>query len=238
MAVAVQPVKFQAPPEVSGSGTTGSVAYNTQAGYAGNLAYSIRGLQAATKFDDHVNGDPACGFNQANPDANVTAGNATVNTFTTPAGSNYIRFQTFQSDASAAAHDLDLYVYRAPPAPAPEVYVLVNLSGGPDASEVGNTTSAGSLTTGARFKAYVHGCRVDAGGGDFTLFAWALTGSPSNPFTTVPTPQAVAIGQSIPTTFGWSGLPAGNRYLGRVLYVDPAVPTTAMAATVVGASTR
>lgn len=237
MPVAIQPVKFQAPTEVSGTGTSSSITFNTKSGYDGNLTYSIRGLQAATTFDNHVGGDPACSFNAANPDANVAAGNATVNTFTTPAGSSYIRFQTFQSDASAAVHDLDLYVYRAPPAPAPEVYVPVNLSGGPDANEVVNTTSSGSLTTGARFKVYVHGCTVDAGGGDFTLFAWALTGSASNPFTTVPAPQAVTIGQSIPTTLGWTDLPVGNRYLGRVLYVDP-VPNAAMAATVVGVSTR
>jgi hypothetical protein len=236
MPVAVQPVKFQAPPEVSGTGGTDSITFTTKAGYTGTLAYSIRGLQAAAKFDNHVNGDPACSFNTADPNSMVAAGTATVSTFTTPAGSNFIRFQTFQSDAAASVKDLDMYVYRA--APGSSSYALIAASGGPDASEVVNTTSTGSLTTGAQFRVYVHGCSVDAGGGDFTLFAWALTGSPSNPFTTVPAPEAVTIGQSIPTTLGWSGLPAGNRYLGRVLYVDSAVPTTAMAATVVGVSTR
>ena len=129
-----------------------------------------------------------------------------------------------------------MFVYRAPPASSN--YPLIATSGGPDANEVVNTTSAGSLTTGAQFKVYVFGCNVAAGGADFTLFAWALTSASSNPFTTVPAPQAVSIGQVIPTTFGWTGLPLGNRYLGRVLYVDPAVPATAMAATVIGVSTR
>ena len=40
----------------------------------------------------------------------VAAGHATVTTFTTPASASYIRFQTFASDASAAAHDLDMFV--------------------------------------------------------------------------------------------------------------------------------
>ena len=167
----------------------------------------------------------------------VTAGTATVNSFTTPASpatTNYIRFQTFQADATASAHDLDMFVYRA--APGSSTYALIATSGGPDANEVVNTTSTGSLTPGAQFKVYVHGCNVDAGGGDFTLFAWALTTAASNPFTTVPSPQAVTIGQTIPTTLGWSGLPAGNRYLGRVQYVDPAVPTAVMASTVIGVS--
>ncbi len=241
MPVVVRPVKFQAPTELSGSGTTGSVTYTTKSGYNGDLTYSIHGLQAATKFENHVNGDPTCTFNTADPDAMVTAGTATVNSFTTPASpatTNYIRFQTFQADASASAHDLDMFVYRFNPDPAVNAWQLILTSGGPDANEVANTTSAASLTPGAQFKVYVHGCGVDAGGGDFTLFAWAVTNPASNPFTTVPSPQAVTIGQTIPTTLGWSGLPAGNRYLGRVQYVDPAVPTAVMASTVIGVSTR
>jgi hypothetical protein len=236
MPVAIQPVRFSAPSEVSGSGASGSVTYSTKAGYAGTLTYpSIRGLQAATKFDNHVNGDPACAFNTANPDSMVSAGTATVNSFTTPADASFIRFQTFGSDATAAAKDLDLFVYRA--APGSSTYVLVLTSGGPDANEVASSTSAGSLTPGAQFKVYVHGCGVDAGGAEFTLFAWALTGSASNPFTSVPASHSVAIGQVDATTFGWSGLPLGNRYLGRVLYGDGAV-TFATPVTQITVSTR
>jgi hypothetical protein len=234
--VVVQPVKFQAPVEVAGSGASSSLSYNVKSGFNGNLIHSIRGLQEATKFDNHVNGDPACGFDTANPDAAVANGTATLNTFTTPANARMIRFQTFQSDASASAHDLDMFVYRAPPASS--TYSLVLTSGGPDANEVATSTSAGSLTAGAQFKIYVLGCGVDAGGGDFTLFAWGLTTTPSNAFTGVPADQAVTIGQGITETFTWSGLPAGNRYLGRVQYVDAAAPTAVMATTVLEVSTR
>jgi hypothetical protein len=237
MPVVVQPVRFAAPSEVTGSGTTGSLTYSTKAGYTGTLTYpSIRGLQAATKFDNHVNGDPACNFNTANPDSMVAAGTATLSTFTTPADASFIRFQTFQSDASASVSDLDMFVYRAPPGSS--AYALVLTSGGPDASEVASSTSAGSLTAGAQFKVYIHGCSVGAGGGDFTLFAWALTGTASNPFTPpLPASHAVAIGQSDATTFNWSGLPAGNRYLGRVVYGDGA-STFATPTTQIEVSTR
>jgi hypothetical protein len=236
MPVVIQPVRFAAPSEVTGSGTTGSLTYTTKAGYTGTLTYpSIRGLQAATKFDNHVNGDPACAFNTADPDSMVTAGTATVSQFTTPAGASFIRFQTFQSDATPSAKDLDMFVYRAPPGSS--TYTLVLASGGPDSNEVASSTSAGSLTEGAQFKVYIHGCSVDAGGGDFTLFAWALTGSASNPFTATPVTHTVAIGQIDDTTFGWDGLPAGNRYLGRVLYGDGAV-TFATPITQISVSTR
>jgi Zn-dependent metalloprotease len=229
------PVEFQAPAEVAGSGTAGSLTYTATSEYAGGLTYAIRGLQAAVKFDNHVGGDAACSFDTTNPDANVAAGFATVNSFVTPLGASYIRFQTFASDVGAAAHDLDMYVYRAPAGSSS--YTLIASSGGPDPSEVVNATSGASLA-GAQFKVYVHGCSVDAGGADFTLFAWALTGSSSNPFSTVPASQAVTVGQDVPTTFGWSGLPAGNRYLGRVTALDPAAPIPAMANTVIEVSTR
>jgi hypothetical protein len=128
-----------------------------------------------------------------------------------------------------------MFVYRA--APGSSSYALVLTSGGPDANEVTSSTSAGSLTAGAQFKVYVHGCNVDAGGGNFTLFACALTGTASNPFTSVPSSHAVSIGQTDATTFGWSGLPAGNRYLGRVLYGDGA-STFAAPTTQIEVSTR
>ena len=42
----------------------------------------------------------------------------------------------------------------------------------------------------------------------------------------------------IPTTFGWTSLPAGNRYLGRVQTFDPLAPTVAMSTTLVFVNTR
>ena len=236
MPVAIQPVKFQAPTEVSGSGTDSSLTFNTKSGYDGNLQYSIRGLEPATKFENTVNGDAACEFDTAKPDDMVATGIATVNEFTTPSAASYIRFQTFQSDASAAAKDLDMFVYRYNA--ATDKWDLILTSGGPDANEVANTTSAASLTAGAKFRAYVHGCTVGPGPGTFTLFAWAVRNPAANPFTTVPSPHGVTIGQVDATTLGWSGLTAGNRYLGRVQYVDTAVPTAAMASTVIAVSTR
>jgi hypothetical protein len=199
--VAIQPVKFAAPVEVSASGASGSLNLNAKAGYTGNLGYSIQGLQAATKFVTHVGGDPSCNFNTANPDAMVAAGYATVSEFTTPANASYIRFQTFASDAGAAAHDLDMFAYRATPA-AGAPYLLAATSGGPDQNEVVNSTSTGGLTAGAKWKVYVHGCSVDAGGADVTLFAWGLTASASNPFSAVPAPQAVSIDQLLSRHFG------------------------------------
>ena len=142
MAVAIRPVKFQAPAEVSGTGTTSSLTYNARSGYAGNLQYVFRGLSAADATSRTLGTDPACDFDTANPDAMVAAGKANVSTFMTPANANYVRFQTFAADASASAHDLDMFVYRAA-APARSTFALLATSGGPDANEfVGSTSTA------------------------------------------------------------------------------------------------
>jgi hypothetical protein len=230
--VVVQPVKLAAPAEVNGSGTTGTLSYDVKSGFGGTLSRTIRGIQVAGTFPHHVNGDPGCSFDTANPDAAVTAGTASVDTFTTPANARYIRFQTFQSDVSASVHDLDMFVYRTS---SPTTLLA---SGGPDASEVVSTNSTGSLASGSTFKVYVFGCGVDAGGGDFTLFAWAgantVTTTPSDAWTTPPPSSTVTVGQTLSETFSWSSLPAGNRYLARVTYGDPA----AITATNIELSTR
>ena len=81
MLVAIRPVKFQAPAEVSATGTTGSVTYNQRSGFNGSISYVFRGLQAAADPSVKTLGtDPACAFNTANPDGVVTAGKANVST--------------------------------------------------------------------------------------------------------------------------------------------------------------
>jgi hypothetical protein len=235
--VVVQPTKLKAPTEVTGSGTSGSVEYNVSSGYAGSLNRVIRGLQAATKFDNTVNGDAACSFDTTKPDDSVAAGTATVSTFTVPASSKYLRFQTFQADSSASVHDLDMYLYYK--GPAASSFSFLTVSGGPDASEVISTSSATFNAEGGTFKVYVHGCGVDAGGGSFTLFAWSVTDPPSDPFADTPaSPTAVTIGQTLTETFSWENLASGNRYLGRVSYSDPAASTPPLPSTVIAVSTR
>ena len=180
--VAIQPVKFAAPVEVTASGDVGQPEPEREVGVHGQPRVLDLRPPGGGGDDAARRGRPGVQLQHREPDAMVAAGYATVTTFITPPSANYIRFQTFASDAGAAAHDLDMFVVpRGARRRAP--YVLVATSGGPDQNEVVNSTSAGGLTAGAKFKVYVHGCSVDAGGADVTLFAWALTTPASNPFT-------------------------------------------------------
>jgi hypothetical protein len=232
--VVVQPVKLAAPTQVDGTGAAGSLTYNVKAGFNGTLTTAVLGLQAADKRDRTVNGDPACGFDTANPDAAVANGTATVDDFTTPAGSGYARFQTFQADVSSTVHDLDMFVYRADPATGK--YALLATSGGPDASEFVGSTSSLLTAAGTKLKVYILGCGVD-GSGSFPLYAWFVpTTSPSNAFTATPVAsQAVTVGQTVPLTYSWAGLAADNRYLGRVTHTDG---SASIGATLIQVSTR
>jgi len=237
MAVAIRPVKFQAPADVSATGTSGSVTYNQRSGFNGSISYVFRGLQAAADPSVKTLGtDPACDFNTATPDAMVAAGKANVSTFTTPANVNYVRFQTFAADASASAHDLDMFLYRA--APGSSTFSLLATSGGPDANEFIASTSTLLTTAGTQFKVYVHACGVDAPGGSYVLNTWAMTTPSSNPFTAFPGTTPVTVGQVVPATFSWAGLAPGNRYLGRVQAFDSAIPGTQLAQTLVVVNTR
>jgi fibronectin type III domain protein/subtilase family protein len=234
--VVVQPVKLAAPTQVDGAGAAASAAYNVKSGFAGTLTTAAIGLQAADKRDDTVNGDPSCGFDTANPDAAVANGTATVDDFTTPANTGYARFQTFQADVSSTVHDLDMFVYRADPMTGK--FALLASSGGPDANEFVGSTSSLLTASGTKLKVYILGCGVD-GNGSFPLYAWFVPKtSPSNAFTATPAAtQAVTVGQTIPLTFSWSGLAAGNRYLGRVTYSDGS-PAGIPGTTLIQVSTR
>ena len=238
MAVAIRPVKFQAPAEASGTGTTGSLTYNARSGYAGNLQYVFRGLSAADATSRTLGTDPACDFNTATPDANVAAGKANVSTFVTPANANYVRFQTFAADASASAHDLDMFVYRAPSPGVEHVRASRDQRGAgrervrrhdrpvltsPRAPVQGVHPRLRRGRTGREL-------RAELVGDDVALEQPVQRRSrPLRP---------VTVGQVIPTTFGWTNLPAGNRYLGRVQTVDPLAPTVAMSTTLVFVNTR
>ena len=147
-----------------------------------------------------------------------------------------------------------MFAYRATPA-AGAPYVLVATSGGPDQNEVVNSTSVGGLTAGAKWRVYVHGCSVAGSSRPIACASLPISASNISPRpakaasyhttasdTVAPSSSPRAQGGTrtklSTATASAAGLPAGNRYLGRVIYVDPGPPATGMAATTVAVSTR
>ena len=120
-----------------------------------------------------------------------------------PAGMTYARFSLFDSD-TAPASDLDIVVYRGG--------VAVGSSGGGTSDEEVNFVDpiAGTYTV------LVDGYAT-ANPSTFTLFAWAL-GSADEGNMTVSAPASATLGTTGTIGLTFSGLTAGTKYLGSVVY--------------------
>ena len=165
-----------------------SGGYNVTFGYTGAFTATARGLVPA-----------------ATAAGSVALGGAVDFPITLPAGLSYARFSLFDADVSQAS-DIDLEVYN----PAG---TLVGASGGATSAEEVNllNPAAGTYTVRAV------GFAVPVGSANFTLFSWALGTTPAGNMT-VTAPANAVIGQTGAIGISTSGLAAGTRYLGSVVY--------------------
>ena len=133
------------------------------------------------------------------------ATNGTVDfTVTIPAGMSHARFSLFDSEVSQAS-DLDMEVYLNG--------TLVGSSGGPTTAEQVNLVNPAAGTYTVRVVGYA----VPNGAATFTLSRWLL-GTTSAGNMTVSAQATAVTGQSGTVTLTTSGLAAGTRYLGSVVY--------------------
>ncbi len=216
--IAVRPVAIAAPAAVAVTGTAGSRTWQVTPGYTGTLATRVDGLvPATTQVSTHADGQ-AGNFNVDDPESNLANPSVKAYTFDLPAGRTLARWSTFADASSAAVDDIDLFVYRA------GALVGASATGSSDETVTLNNPAAGA------YRVFVHNWDSDAATNDITLFSWQLDGSEAgNADATAP--GSVSTGQPVDVTFNWSGLTAGTRYLGRVVYSDG---STDRAATIVG----
>jgi hypothetical protein len=133
------------------------------------------------------------------------ATNVTVDfTVTIAAGTTYARFSLFDNEVSQAS-DLDLEVYRGG--------TLVGSSGGSTAAEEVNLRNPPAGTYTVR----VIGFAVPVGSASFNLFSWVL-GDTSAGNMTVTAPATAVTGQTGAIGITTTGLTAGTKYLGSVVY--------------------
>jgi hypothetical protein len=125
-------------------------------------------------------------------------------TVVVPAGTTYARFSLFDSDVSQAS-DLDLEVYLGT--------TLVGASGGATANEEVNLRNPAAGTYTVR----VLGFAVPVGSANFNLYSWILGGTSAGNMT-VTAPANAVTGQVGNIDIATSGLAAGTRYLGSVVY--------------------
>jgi subtilisin family serine protease len=202
--IAIRPVPLAAPREITGTGTSGSRTFSVTYGYDGPFTPTAQGLQAAHTESRTLADDPTNNFNTDDPASNQ---GIQVHTFTVPAGTPVVRFQTFQT--VNPNDDLDMYVYRVE---ADDSQTLVGASAGGTAAEVVTLNRPAA----AEYKVYIHGWEV-VPGVTYTLFDWILADAAAGNMT-VTDPGDATVGGSADITVDWSGLTAGTRYLGRISY--------------------
>ena len=123
---------------------------------------------------------------------------------TLPASLSYARFALFDTEVSQPS-DLDLEVYLNG--------TLVGTSGGATTAEAVNLLNPAAGTYTVR----VLGFAVPSGAANFKLFSWRL-GTADAGNMTVTAPANATIGQVGTITLQTSGLTAGTKYLGSVVY--------------------
>jgi subtilisin family serine protease len=196
--IVVQPVALAAPAQVSSSG--GTITYDVTFGYNGAFGAAARGLTAATTTDATILDDPT------NSPCSLTTPNAFKEVVSVPANTTYARFSLFDETTDGATDDLDMCVFN-------EAGTSVGGSGGATSNEEVNllNPAAGNYTV------VVAGFATDGPDASFTLFKWLL-GNTAAGNMTVSAPAAAVLGEKGAITLEFSGLAAGTKYLGSVVY--------------------
>jgi len=192
--IVVRPVALAVAPSVSSTGA--AVSFPVTFGYSGAFSAAPRGLVAATVTPSVVADDPT------DSTCSLTSPNAVQFPMSIPAGTTYARFAIYDADVNPGS-DLDMCVFKGT--------TLVGSSGS------GTSTETVSLSNpSGDYTVVVQGWGV-VGSTPFKLHTWLLdSSSAGNMAVSAPASAVTGTTGSIGLTF--SGLSAGQKYLGAVVY--------------------
>lgn len=199
---------FVAPAEVSDvrASGRGTKVYQIVSTYTGSMTVSGTGLVPATRTSN-----------------TVPAGATQCVNIPVLAGAQVARFQLFNADTQGgAATDLDLEVFNRPGGTG----TLVGSSGSGTSDEIVTLKNPPPAT----YSACITGFATPAGGAAYTLSNWVVGPASGVQTLRASGPSSVYAGGSASIGLGWS-VPAGARYLGNVIYTDPA--STSLGSTIV-----
>lgn len=195
--IAIRPVAFSAPASAGGTGTDGSLSYDVQFGYDGDINATMDGL---------VEGE-------GQPDVVVDGGN-TLHFFFVPPGTTLARFSLFDEEIGAQ-NDLDLQIQGPDTAGFP----FVCFSGTGTSEEQCDLANPDP----GFYAAFVIDFASDPGATGYTLWNFNMDGSDAGN-TVITTPASAVLGTSGTVTVDWAGLNPGVRALGIISYDDGVNP--------------
>ncbi len=112
------------------------------------------------------------------------------------------------------ADDIDLYLYRVN---ADSSLTLVGLSGSGTSAEQIQLADPAAAT----YRLFVHGWQTDGPDANYTLHAWALGTADEGNMTSRDRPRRRPAATGT-VNLSWSGLAAGQKYLGAIAYQEGA----------------
>jgi subtilisin family serine protease len=205
--IAVKAAQFDAPETVTGSGASGSASFDVFFGYTGEYEASSHGLEPATETSDNVLQDP----NQTFSPDDVAAGGANAHTFNL-SGVSFFRV-AIPPEATEADADLDVFVFDPG-----GTQVATSTTGGTDEEVNIENPDDGVWTV------YVHGWAAPGGDSDYTMYSWAISGTPGGNLTIEGAPTAATIGTTGTIDLSWTGATLGQWHLGAVTHHDGSGP--------------
>ena len=199
--LAVKGALFDAPGSIAGSGPSGSAAFDVSFGYSGDYTAAPHGLVAETVTSDTVVQDPDQSFSPSDGFSNAHQFDLT--------GVAFFRIE-MPPEATEADADLDIYVLD------------------PGGSLVASSTSGGTdelieiaLPAAGTWTVYVHGWATIGPDSDYDLSTWAVPAAPGGGSLAIDAaPTSASLGTTESVAVSWSGLSAGEDYLGAVSHSD------------------
>ncbi|HWS50547.1 MAG TPA: S8 family serine peptidase [Microbacterium sp.] len=211
--IAVFPVTADATAEVEGAGVDGSTVVEITPGLDGDLPLNLSGLTPFELLTDPANPVEGHSGNEASGDENKDV-SWIVNV---PEGTTLSRFDLDSSDDEGS--DLDLTVYRVVSPDDLRYYQLwQSATGAADEQVTIDAPVAGTYLVVANMYATSGPMTWDM------TYANVLPGG-EGAFTATPNPITATRGEKTSYELSWTGLTAGDRYLGVVQYGDSAVRT-------------
>ncbi|MEM7333827.1 MAG: S8 family peptidase [Chloroflexota bacterium] len=213
--IAVRPMQFNGPAEIGVAGTDGSASFDVSFGYSGDYTAAAHGLVPSMQQADTVADDPANDINTALGTCDFGAAfpwpctGITWHAVSVPAGSAYLRLSLFD-DFTDGADDLDLYAWDS-------AFNQVGGSGSGTSAEQIDVLFPGDTT----YFVAVHGWGTDGPDANYTLFSWAFGADEGN-MSIDSAPASATLGATDAVDVSWSGLAAGDYYLGAVSHSDDA----------------
>lgn len=195
--IAVRPVAINAPEEVEGSGTDGSLSFDVDFGYTGPYNVSMEGLFEGVPF----------------PGA-VEDGDADLYFFTVPAGTEVSRISLFDEDVGAGdgSDDLDMQVFG----PQSAGFPFLGSSGSPTSEEEFNIVNPEG---GGTYAFFVIDFASAPGPTPYTAWVFNQDGTDQGN-TTLTAPASATVATTGTVTLDWFGLTAGTRNLGTIVHSD------------------